>query len=127
MILKRGFFTSQYHHYTFKVDEEEVFEINLDDDTVVDPLSKEITVTDKDLPVDSKSVKSVESRSTNLQFDPNDMVLQQAGVVGGCGVTPGGFDQDPSYFIPVYEGEVISLFTYCVMAVFSVLYHQLID
>ena len=104
-----------------------MFEINLDDDTVVDPLSKEITVTDKDLPVDSKSVKSVESRSTNLQFDPNDMMLQQAGVVGGCGVTPGGFDHDPSYFIAVYEGEVISLFTYYVIAVFSVWYHQLID
>ena len=88
-----------------------MFEINLEDDTVVDPLSKEITVTDKHLPVDSKSVKSVESRMTrDQQFDPNDQMIQQAGAAGGSGVL-GDFDQDPSLFIPVYEGEV-SKFVY---------------
>jgi len=35
----------------------------------VDPLSNEIAVTDKDLLVDSKSVKSMESKDMSINFD----------------------------------------------------------
>ena len=78
----------------------------LDDDTVVDPLSKEITVTDKDLPVDSKSVKSIESRTTrDLQFDENTLLIQGGVSLTGAAGGEGSLN-DPSYYIPVYEGEV---------------------
>jgi len=53
----------------------------------VDPLSKEIAVTDKDLPLDSKSVKSVKSSRSN---DSNERSKNQN-----------------ANFIPIYQGEVI--------------------
>ena len=50
-------------------EEEEVFQSNIDPSMIVDPLSKEIAVTDKDLlPIDAKSVKSVESKGESWYF-----------------------------------------------------------
>lgn len=90
--------------------EEEGLEIGEDDDvifdgmmsqrpylppTVVDPLSKEIAVTDmKDLPNDIRSVKSLEIKTSNSPL------------LGTAG-TGNEVVHDPTSIIPIFEGEVI--------------------
>ena len=74
----------------YEVDEDEDHSTgNLTLISQVDPLSKEITVTDKDL-LDVKSVKSQEGTTPSLQSYSQQQ--QQ---------------QDPNRFIPIYEGQVI--------------------
>uniref|UniRef100_A0A7M5URJ2 Sorting nexin-19 n=1 Tax=Clytia hemisphaerica TaxID=252671 RepID=A0A7M5URJ2_9CNID len=84
-------------------EEEEVFQSNIDPSMVVDPLSKEIAVTDKDLPIDSKSVKSVESKGSK----ENAMFAGMVDPTTAVAVSGANGAQDPSYYIPIFEGEVI--------------------